>query len=102
VIPKNVKLREAWSHHPAYQRLKTISKDQFLIEQHHEGFVFKDLRFGQAGGWSNPKADFVFRYQVQAQVDEPNYNVIALPRPFDDPKQALVDLWFRIWGLTPS
>ncbi len=53
----------------AVLRLKRFSKDFYTVDFRKDTLVFNDLRFGQMGGWQDPKADFVFHYYLRPALD---------------------------------
>jgi inner membrane protein len=81
--------------YPNVQRLISISKGWFILEQKKNEWYFNDLRFGTI-----PKKDgtdsFTFSYQLKLQ----NNKITAreLPKTGMDPKFLLRGIWERIKG----
>ncbi len=63
-FPKRIDLIEKIHDHENLQRLIRFSQGYFTLQTLNNKIVFNDLRFGQAAGWQNPKADFVFHYYL--------------------------------------
>ncbi|WP_333819841.1 metal-dependent hydrolase [Ohtaekwangia sp.] len=58
------------------QYLKRFSQQYYVIDYTHDTLAFNDIRFGQAFGWTNPKAPFIFRYDLQ----QPDNNLLVIQR----------------------
>ncbi len=58
------------------ERLKTFSQDYYIVSQTKGKLYFSDLRFGQAFGWIDPNAPFIFKYEL----DEANQNMMVLQK----------------------
>ncbi|MDH4090893.1 MAG: metal-dependent hydrolase [Cyclobacteriaceae bacterium] len=50
-------------------RLKRFSKDFYTVDIRKDTLLFNDLRFGQMGGWKDPRADFAFHYYLRPALD---------------------------------
>lgn len=50
-------------------RLKRFSKDFYTVDIRKDTLLFNDLRFGQMGGWKEPRADFAFHYYLRPELD---------------------------------
>ncbi len=99
VFKKDLKSREQWKNRKDFQQLLRITQGQIRIQKKEKGIEVADLRFGQTGGWSDNKSDFVFRYFLEEKLDNNREISYALPRPQTDNKKALKALWHRIWGI---
>jgi inner membrane protein len=60
--PQNILLLDSFPKTEDLQKLLRFSQGYYTIENHNDTLYFSDIRFGQLGGWSNPEANFVFRY----------------------------------------
>jgi inner membrane protein len=47
------------------QQLIRLARGFYTLEEHNDTLVFNNLRFGQVNGWENPKAGFIFRYNLE-------------------------------------
>jgi inner membrane protein len=56
--------------------LLKFSQGFYTVEQREDHVIFNDLRFGQAGGWSDPNAPFVFYYYL----DDLDANALLIQR----------------------
>jgi inner membrane protein len=97
-FPKNEALRKVWDGNPEFERLKTMTKGQFLLEASPHGLLVKDLRFGQSEGWTNPESPFVFQYELHGAPQKTNL-IRRIAPSMASRKKALNDLWNRIKGL---
>lgn len=46
------------------EQLVRLARDLYTVERHHDTLVFNNLRFGQINGWENPRAGFIFSYNL--------------------------------------
>jgi inner membrane protein len=76
--------------------LKRFSKDYYAAEQVDDTLYLSDLRFGTAGGWEDPNADFVFRYCLEKNAN--NDLIIQRGRFKSVGKETFVSLWRGICG----
>jgi inner membrane protein len=95
-FPKNDSLLIHINDHEALQRLKRFSQGYYTVNLVNDTLVFSDLRFGQAAGWHNPRAPFVFQYYLQHPAD--NKLVIQRGRFANWNKETIRSLWWRIKG----
>ena len=77
-------------------KLKRFSKGYYSSEKVNDTLFLNDLRFGTTGGWTDPSADFVFRYCLEKDAN--NDLVIQRGRFKSAGKDALTSLWKRICG----
>jgi len=77
-------------------RLLRFSNGYYIIEPNSGKLLFNDLRFGQAGGWDNPEAPFVFNYFLKDTGD--NSLVVQRGRFEEVRKDAFRSLVNRIMG----
>ncbi len=75
-FPRNDALIRGLQSHEEFQHLRRFSKGYYVIEAWNDTLVFNDLRFGQIGGWQNPRAGFTFHYFLQNSGG----NVLVLQR----------------------
>lgn len=69
-IPSNHNLMEKYKDNLKVKRLLEITKGYYTVEQHNNGLIIKDLRFGQFNGWQGTSSgEFVFEYHL---VEEEN------------------------------
>ncbi|HEY9048535.1 MAG TPA: metal-dependent hydrolase [Ohtaekwangia sp.] len=57
-------------------RLKQFSQDYYIVYKARDALLFSDLRFGQVFGWADPKASFIFQYDLL----HPESNLLVLQR----------------------
>ncbi|HZX74383.1 MAG TPA: metal-dependent hydrolase, partial [Cyclobacteriaceae bacterium] len=73
-VPKNDSLLEDLRNDPGIQKLIRFSQQYYCITKSDSGGLdFHDLRFGQVGGWHNPKATFVFSYHITKGINNTAY-----------------------------
>jgi inner membrane protein len=75
-FPKNDSLLNRIHDHESLQRLIRFSQGYYTVALVRDTLVFNDLRFGQVGGWQNPRAPFVFHYYL----DHPEENTLLIQR----------------------
>jgi len=63
-FPKNDSLITDIKNDESVQKLIRFSKGFYIISQRDEKIFFNDVRFAQAGGWTDLKADFVFSFEI--------------------------------------
>lgn len=95
-ISRNDALLTPWKDDPEVGKLIRFSEGIYRLDQEDGQTVFSDMRFGQIGGWMDPKANFVFRFYL----DRPDGNdlVIQRGRMEASTPEALKSLWNRMWG----
>jgi inner membrane protein len=81
------------------QKLVRFSQGYYLVENKDPLFIFKDLRFGQIGGWYMPDAPFIFSYNLFREAD--NSMVIQQGRKKASSPEAIRKLIERIRGEKP-
>ena len=69
-IIRNPHLVDSLGGNPDVQKLIRFSQGYYLIEKEKEKVIFSDLRMGQIGGWSDPTAQFAFRYVFTNSPDD--------------------------------
>lgn len=78
------------------QKLIRFSQGYYVVAQTKKNLTFSDLRFGQLEGWSDPKMEFVFNYDLTAESQ--NEMVVQRGR-FAHWNRALVNsMWLRMRG----
>ncbi len=77
-------------------KLKRFAKGYYTLENIGDSIYFNDIRFGSAGGWADPSAEFVFRYCLNKNAN--NDLVIQRGRMKSAGKDALTSLWKRAMG----
>lgn len=68
-FPKNDSLIEDIRSDEKIQKLARFSKSYYTVTKENGKLFFHDLRFGQAGGWSDKKAGFVFVFEIEKHDD---------------------------------
>jgi inner membrane protein len=63
-FPKNNQLQVPVADNEEMKQLIRFSQDYYVLEERNDTIVFSDLRFGQAAGWYDPRASFVFQYYL--------------------------------------
>lgn len=96
-FPKNKNLREKWNENPEFERIKTMTKGQYLLEATPYGLLIKDLRFGQSEGWINPKSPFVFQYELHGSPQVTQF-IKRVPPSMASRKNSFRELLSRIRG----
>ena len=94
--PKNENLLSGLETDNDLLKLKRFSKGYYSSEKVNDTLFLNDLRFGTTGGWTDPSADFVFRYCLEKDAN--NDLVIQRGRFKSAGKDALTSLWKRICG----
>jgi inner membrane protein len=61
-FPKDSSLQAPVTDKEEMKQLIRFSQDYYVLEERNDTIVFSDLRFGQAAGWYDPRARFVFQY----------------------------------------
>ena len=51
------------------RNLRQFARGDYIVEKHGDTLSIDILRFGQVLGWENPKAPFVFRYELGEGID---------------------------------
>ncbi|MFI5154437.1 MAG: metal-dependent hydrolase [Chitinophagales bacterium] len=99
-FPRNDALIQELESHEEFQHLRRFSKGYYVIEKRKDTLVFNDLRFGQIGGWVNPRARFTFQYFLQ----DPGGNKLVLQRGRFQlwNREAIKSLLRRIKGIRVS
>lgn len=62
--PRNEQWLESVKDEEDLQHLLRFSQGYFTVEKEEGLLIFNDLRFGQANGWENVNAPFVFHYYL--------------------------------------
>lgn len=75
-FPRNESLLSNLQNREDLQHLLRFSKGYYTIESWKDTLVFNDLRFGQIGGWQDPRARFTFQYFLLS----PGSNKLVLQR----------------------
>ena len=68
-FPKNDSLIASCKNDENIQKLIRFSKGFYTISRKKEKLFFNDVRFAQAGGWTDLKADFVFSFEIVKNTD---------------------------------
>ncbi|MFN8166929.1 MAG: metal-dependent hydrolase [Bacteroidia bacterium] len=92
--PDNARLLDSLPSTPEMKKLVRFSKGYFTLENHNDTLYFSDIRFGQAGGWYNPQASFVFRYILNTGAN--NDLVIQRGRFEGSMRDGVRTLWERV------
>lgn len=92
--PQNKDLLNDYPSTPELQKLLRFSQEYYTIENHNDTLYFSDIRFGQLGGWSNPEANFVFRYILNTGAN--NDLVIQKGRFEGSMREGVTSLYRRI------
>lgn len=88
-----------WQSKRGMQRLRWVSEGFYQIEQHPDGFVFNDLRFGRVSEFSDDETTpYAFSYLMQPKEDELQVKRIELNVEPQRERRSLGLLWARIWG----
>ncbi len=95
-VPKNDELLGNWSENEDIRKLKSFSKGFYCITESEGKRWFNDLRFGQVGGWENPKATFAFAFDLSENAD--NTMVVQKGRIDGSTKYMINSMWTRIKG----
>lgn len=95
--PQNDSLLYAIKANDDVQKLIRFSAGYYSVSQKSDTIQFSDLRFGQIGGWSSPKAPFVFRYFLNENAN--NDLVIQQGRIDASTSEGIRTLVERIKGI---
>lgn len=95
--PKDLRIREQMQEVELYQRLVKLSDHWFLIRVNRDGFIFKDMRFGQMS-FDRDEDAIVFQYQMHLEGGEWSAVQKEPPRDPDLMKTTFAALWKRIKG----
>lgn len=64
-INRNDSLLLTYKNDDEIKKLIRFSKGYYTVTHENSHLVFSDLRFGQLGGWYQPEAPFVFRFNIE-------------------------------------
>ena len=93
-FPKNESLLDSIGAIEEKAMMVRFSEGYYSLSQLSDTVIMSDLRFGQVGGWSNPKAPFVFQYYFGKHAD--NSLVFQRGRMKASSSEALKTMWQRI------
>lgn len=102
-IPKNRELIQKGldEKDPYLERLMWFSRGYYRVERDPEGrLFFHDLRFGRSDGYLTDSGNYIFRFELQEDPDQPGrYTGFRQFRPVVEGRAATIDLlWRRIKG----
>ncbi len=60
---------EPWKDDDKIKKLIRFSKGFYTVQKEGDSYLLYDMRFGQAGGWDDPNAPFVFSMTLLPQKD---------------------------------
>lgn len=95
--PKDLEIRQDLENVEMYIRLVKLSDKWYLVRKKDDGFVFKDLRFGQLSFDQNEE-NIVFQYQLKKEGSVWKAEQLEPPRDTDVMKTVMISLWERIKG----
>jgi inner membrane protein len=75
-FPRNEHLLDPAKDHEDLQKLLRFAQGYYTVTKNDGVLEFNDLRFGQAAGWKDPKAPFVFHYFLE----HPGKNMFVVQR----------------------
>jgi inner membrane protein len=90
-IPVNEQLLGEMKNSTEVTRLKEFSQGFYCITREKDTYWFNDMRFGQVGGWSDPKAPFAFSFNLTTGAD--NSMVVQKGRIDGSRREMLKSLW---------
>lgn len=108
-LPKQHELIQEAEEQRVIERLRWVSKDQFVITQSDSSLFWNDLRFGLLNGMTSAETapEFAFRYKL-IQEDSTYVDIEQIQGGGgDDPfgkmrREVLPQLWRGIWGNTQA
>lgn len=78
--------------------LLTFNNGYYIIEEHPEGFILSDLRFGQLTFDPKPDTPFLFQSLIKENADG-SLTIEQMPRSMSGLGDAVGELWERMKGI---
>ncbi len=95
-LPANDSLLNPYRQINQARQLIRLSRRYYALEQRKDTLVFSNLRFGQMNGWENPKAGFVFQYNIGRSDN--SLLTVQRGRFSGWSKKTFLTFWARIKG----
>jgi inner membrane protein len=75
-FPRQDSLLDLVENKEEVKDLQVFANGYYTVERRNDTLIFNVLRFGQVGGWQNPRAKFAFYYYC----DRPGANNLVVQR----------------------
>ncbi len=95
-VRKNHQLLEPFTDVEEVKKILRFTKGYYVVENHPEGLLINDLRFGKITNWETGEGTYVFQYLVR--IDDGKITVEEAEKSFEGTEALLIQLWERING----
>jgi len=91
IFPKQDSLLGPYKNSEEVSLLKRFSKNYYCFSNGDSSLIFSDLRFGRIGGWYDPKAEFVFNFDIIRKNDATHIQQARIKALGKKPVEALLE-----------
>ncbi len=95
-IPKNHHLVKPFENYEPVQKILRFTKGYYIVENHRDGLLINDLRFGRINNWETGEGTYVFQYLVK--IENGIVSVEEVEKSFEGSGELFTQLWERING----
>jgi inner membrane protein len=95
-IIKNHHLVKPFEGHEPVEKILRFTKGYYVVENHPDGLLVNDLRFGSIKNWETGESTYVFQYLIK--VDGGKVLVEEAEKSFEGSGDIFRQLWQRING----